>query len=373
MKKTSETPSATQPSPWKTFGLLFIKTTLLSFVFVFIFLLITLLAVLAGVHLRLSAFEKAANISRSELLTAVQTGLQQEPNQTENRVNILILGLDTLANRGSVEPLTDTMVIVSLHIDTGEVHLLSLPRDLWSDEYKTKINALYSYGDERYPEKPEQFPREVLEKQLGLPLHYTVLISIDTLSKLIDALGGVTVDVPTAFTDTEFPRSDVDVTVEQDPAKLYKTVSFDKGSQEMSGEKALEYIRSRHSEGQEGTDISRSMRQQLVIKAIAAKLLTRETLTSPEKAAELYTLYQTNFAEQLPLPTLVSIAKKLYPVRESITLYSESLTIYPEDPNGLLVHPPERQYQNQWVYIMRDSTTFKAAVLKMLLESENKQ
>lgn len=363
---TSSQDTSTQSS--LLFLAIFIKTTLLSFVFVFILLLITAVVMAGIVYAKIQNFETLAQVKKETIFSDLKVGWQNEPKQTDNRTTFLILGTDELANRGNVQVLTDTMLLVTIHLDTGEAHLLSIPRDLWSNEYKTKVNALYSYGSERYPAAPQQFPTQVIGELTNIPIHHTIVISLETLAKLIDAVGGITVDVPTSFTDTQFPRTDVDVTVERDPAKLYKTVTFESGSQTMTGEKALEYIRSRHStDVEQGSDTARADRQQLVIQAIMQKALSRDTITSTEKVAGLYTLFNTTFSQYITLPELVSLAKVLYPYRTSIAFKQHSLSIYPQEEDGVIFHPPEKNYQNQWVYAIRDEEQFKAEIRRELI------
>lgn len=362
----------TVPS-WLLFLKIFLKTTALSFVFVLIFLLITALFIGAIAHTKLSQFETLARTNRNTLFNVLKDGWDAELVQNNNTVTFLVLGVDTLATRGDIPPLTDTMLLATVHVDTGEVHLLPIPRDLWSPEYRTKVNALYSYGLERFPESPQQFPLEVIQTETGVPVQHTIVLSMETLAKLIDAVGGVTIDAPTAFKDELFPKNDVDVTVETDPAKLYKTVEFQAGEQQLSGDRALEYIRSRHSETEEGSDTARSTRQQLVIQALLKKLLTANTLKSPETMAQLYLLYQDSFNQYLPLSQLIALGKKLYPVRNQVVFYNESISIYPENQDGSLIHPQERQYENQWVYIVRDETIFMNEVQTKLLQNEADQ
>jgi anionic cell wall polymer biosynthesis LytR-Cps2A-Psr (LCP) family protein len=85
---------------------------------------------------------------------------------------------------------------------------------------------------------------------------------------LVDALGGVTVNVPTAFT-ARYPRND-------DPRidASWKTIHFNTGPQHFNGEQAIEYARARYvlSPASEGTDFARSERQQLLIRAIADRM-----------------------------------------------------------------------------------------------------
>jgi LCP family protein required for cell wall assembly len=90
-----------------------------------------------------------------------------------------------------------------------------------------------------------------LEEIMGIKTPYYALIGFEGFKNVIDTLGGVTVDVPEAFTDYTYPKNELQV----------MTVHFDTGVQLMSGERALQYARSRHST----SDFSRSLRQQLIV------------------------------------------------------------------------------------------------------------
>lgn len=359
-----------QSSTSRLFWVIFIKTTLLSFVIVFVMLLLTVIGAALIVNSKISTFERLTNTNRNELLETVKLGWRTEPQSTDGRITVLVLGTDSLVNRGTTLPLTDTMMLASINLDTGTIQLVPLPRDLWSEEYKTKINALYAYGFERYPSKPEQFPQEVIEQMTAIDIHHTVVISMEDLATLIDSVGGLSIDVPTAFVDTEFPRTDVDVTVERDPAKLYKTISFETGTQEMNGERALEYIRSRHSSDAEGSDTARSERQQLVIQALIKKLVSKQTLKNVENLADLYLFYDDTFAQYISLSEAVSIGKKLIPFRSSLVFKSENISIYPDDSQGAIFHPPLNQSANQWVFKIRDQQLLQKELKMELLQKE---
>ncbi|MDH5533652.1 MAG: LCP family protein, partial [Candidatus Pacebacteria bacterium] len=249
---------------------------------------------------------------------------------------------------------------------TAQIQTLSFPRDLWHDGYQTRINALYFYGQERYPENPQQFPTEVISEMTGIDIHHTLVLSFEQVSQLIDLLGGIEVDVPVAFIDEEFPRTDVDVTVVRDPKLLYKTIEFKQGKQIMNGETSLEYVRSRKSGDDEGTDIARGSRQQLLIEALIGKLKQKDTLTNFALLGKLYTFYEENFAQVISIEEIVSLSKKLYPMRDNLSFVGNSLSIYPENEYGVIWHPPEWQYRGEWVYAIRDAAEFSAYVQTVL-------
>lgn len=346
---------------WK----LFFKTNLLALFFLGIMLFITAAGVGIWGLKKAKKFSQSAGITISELKSKVKSGWETEPIQTNGYKNILLLGVDSLSERGDVPPLTDTVMLMSVNLENGEINTLPFPRDLWSEEYKTKINALYFYGLDRYPEDPEIFTEETIEKMANLEIHHTVVLSLDKLEELIDALGGVKVDIPTGFTDETFPRPGVDVTVERDPKVLYQTVSFEPGEQILTGEKALQYIRSRHSEDDEGTDISRGERQQLVIKAIFSQLMNFKLyIQNPELAGELYKFYDQEFSSVFSIEEMVATGRKLLPVRKDIKINGHQFTTTKDDPiNGALDNPrPSWIYQNQWVYVISDQELFEQEI-----------
>ncbi|MFZ5437873.1 MAG: LCP family protein [Patescibacteria group bacterium] len=344
---------------------LFIKVNLLSLFFASLMLLITALGVGVWGYTKFQKFSQTAGVSFSELKTSFTSGWQQEPLATNGYKNFLLLGVDSLSGRGDVPPLTDTMMLVSLNLDTGKIITLPFPRDLWSEKYKTKINALYYYGFDRYPVNPARFVEETLEELTAVTIHHTIVLSLDQLEELIDLVGGVNLDIPLGFVDEKFPRPGVDVTIERDPKILYQTISFEPGQQTLTGEKALQYIRSRHSEGDAGTDLARGERQQLVIKALFSQLMEpKQYLENPALAGQLYKFYEQNFAEVLPLTELIATGKKLAPIRAEITIAGHQLSTTKDDPKtGVLANPkPSYLYQNQWVYVITDEELFKQEI-----------
>jgi len=335
--------------------------SLLYTLFAFVFLvIISAIVGLGYVYRHWRLFASSANVNRSEIETIIRDGLEKEPTQTANKKNILILGLDSLETRGGSPPLTDTILIAQLDYEAQQMHLYSLPRDLWSTDYQTKINALYTYGLDRNSENPTTFPEQVISEMTGLEIHHTVPLTLDTVAELIDTLGGVTVDVPAGFIDKEFPRPEVDVTQVADPELLYEVVVFEAGVQDLNAERALQYIRSRKSADERaGTDISRGNRQQLVISALVSELMSPETFTNPELQARLFTLYQSNFDQYLPLWEVIASAKILFPERGNITLIRHQLPIYPENENGVIEHPDPALYDGLWIYTIRDEQNFR--------------
>src|SRR5579883_775115 len=210
------------------------------------------------------------------------------------RINVLLLGYGGEGHDGA--DLTDSIMVLSFDQRTKQAAMISVPRDLWVKiPYSVqggsyyKLNAAYAIGDDDdtfKTKKPEytgtagggNLASAVVGDMLGMKIDYWVAVDFRAFKTVVDALGGVDVDVETAFTDYQYPRND-DPTIDAS----YMTVHFDAGMQHMSGDRALIYARSRHSL-QDGTDFGRSRRQQKLLLAIKDKAL------SPDGMSKLFGL-----------------------------------------------------------------------------------
>lgn len=309
----------------------------------------------------------AGGSSAQELVEQVKLGWHQSPKKVEQTSTFLILGLDNVPGRSSGALLTDSIIVASLNYQTGKANLLSFPRDIYSDYYQSRINALYSYGLEQTPDQPDSLIKLWLSQTAGISIDYSLVISPQELETLIDTLGGVEIDVPESFVDDEFP---VEVTNGSSQPQ-YKTVEFSAGRQTMDAIRALEYIRSRHSQDETGTDQNRGLRQQLVMQAIFGKLQNRELLMNEEILTKLFQLYQEQFSSSLPLADLVALAKAFWPVRSNFAISSHQLTIESIDQPGAIYHPPTWQTGGQWLYYIKDQVEFARQVKEALYGENN--
>jgi anionic cell wall polymer biosynthesis LytR-Cps2A-Psr (LCP) family protein len=99
-----------------------------------------------------------------------------------------------------------------------------------------------------------------VRSNFGVDVHHYVRIDLMGFVRIVDALGGIAIDVPGPLIDYEYPTYDYGTTV----------VEFEAGPQHMDGERALAYARIRHG----SSDFQRAERQQLVIEAIFRRLLS---------------------------------------------------------------------------------------------------
>jgi LCP family protein required for cell wall assembly len=205
-------------------------------------------------------------------------------------INILILGIGGAGHDGSL--LTDTMILATVDTKQKKVAMLSIPRDMaWKmdDGNYEKINALHAYAEQDHPGEGAKLTGELLSKFFDIPIDHVIRIDFRGFASLVDAVGGVDVNVEHSFTDDQYPTTD----------DLWQTVSFKKGEQHMTGATALIYVRSRHGNNGEGSDFARSKRQQIVLLALRDRLLSLNTLSDPGKLARLYSALASHIQTDL--------------------------------------------------------------------------
>ena len=194
-------------------------------------------------------------------LPAVLTRLEGD------RTNVLLLGIDRRSG-SSWAYRTDTIMILTVDPQSGDMGLLSIPRDLQvriPGRGEDRINTanVYGYRQGGSGSGPELLQKTILSN-FGIPLDGYVMVDFRAFERVIDALGGIDVKVPRTLHDTRYPDPRP-----EDP-HAFKTVHFDKGWQHMNGRRALVYARSRMST----SDFDRAKRQQTVLLAIRDRALS---------------------------------------------------------------------------------------------------
>lgn len=155
----------------------------------------------------------------------------------------------------------DTLIVAALDRRSGHVGLVSVPRDLYVEvpgHGLARINATFGIA-RRLGRDPMAHLRRVLEDTLSLPIRHTVLVDLAGFEALVDAVGGVTVDVPCSIRD---------VFVDARAASGRRTLDVEAGRRHLDGATASMYVRSRHGR----SDFSRARRQQAVALGIREKL-----------------------------------------------------------------------------------------------------
>ena len=211
------------------------------------------------------------------------------PAPTSNlgtRTTIMLMGVD---QRKDDVGRSDTLMVVSLDSKNDQVSLLSIPRDTRVKIKKhgfDKINAAYAYGGHK-------LSKSTVENFLGIPIDHYVIVDTGSFGKLIDAVGGVDIDVEKRM-EYEDPWDDNGGLV----------IDLKPGMQHMDGATAITYVRYRDEEG----DAGRVRRQQKFMRACADKLSDPSVVTKlPDMISEARRAVQTD----LSVGDMISIAATL--------------------------------------------------------------
>lgn len=278
--------------------------------------------------------------------------------QKDGRINILLLGTGDGNHDGP--NLTDTMIFLSIDPLKKDIFTLPIPRDIWSDELKDKINSAYAYGEEKKPGGGLILSKAVVSEITGMPIHYAIRINFSSFEKLIDLLGGIDINVENTLVDEKFPivGKENEICPEEDKENKcrYETIRFGKGMQHMGGITALNFVRSRYANGMEGTDFARSKRQINVIKAIRAKAFSLKTITDQKLVSSLIDTVMKSIDTDITQEEAVIIAKtalkfKDSEIRRGVLDWGDTKDNKP----GLLVNPPPDKYDGAWVLIPKSN------------------
>lgn len=267
----------------------------------------------------------------------------------EGRTNILILGK---GGGGHEAPdLTDTIIFASITHKNSSVALISLSRDIWIPELRAKLNSAYYWGNQKQKDGGLILAKSEVEKIVGAPVHYGVVVDFSGFKKIIDVLGGIEVDVERSFTDKKYPipGRENDDCGGNDSEYLcrYETIQFEKGKQIMDGETALKFARSRNAEGDEGTDFARAARQEKVLETIKKKALSRQILLSPKKIINLINVVLESLETDIDPSAAAILARRVLEARDDV--YSHVL------PESLLENPPKSpRYDNLYIFIPKE-------------------
>jgi len=247
--------------------------------------------------------------------TAVAGAPSLPPWDGKGRLNVLLIGSDRRPGEGSYN--TDTLIVASVDPATGQVAMFSLPRDttgiplpdvparsVFGATWNRKINALFQQARVR----PDLFPggklsgyqalKDTLGGLYGMQIQYFVEVDFVGFRKVVDALGGVTVNVQLPVVDDNYPG---------DTGKL--RVYIPTGVQHMTGTEALVYARSRHG----SSDFDRAARQQRVILSLRQQA-DFATLARPDVLSSLVAATKGALKTDFPvskLPQLIQLAQKI--------------------------------------------------------------
>jgi len=296
----------------------------------------------------------------------------QLKQNTSSQINILLLGIGGGNHDGP--NLTDTIMLANIDQKNDKVTLISIPRDLWFPDINQKINTAYAIGEAKKQGGGLVLAEAAAGKITGQNIDYGVRIDFSGFVKAVDIVGGLDINVDNTFDDYQYPidgkeadpcghSQDELQTLANTPEDQLPTVfpcryihlHFNKGLTHMNGETALEFVRSRHASGVEGSDFARSKRQEKIIKAFKDKALSAQTILNPEKIINLYETLKSSIdtdIQQTEFDDFIRLAEKMKnaKIQSAILDYGDSQTQRP----GLLINPSaSSDYNYAWVLTPR--------------------
>ena len=258
---------------------------------------------------------------RADLEDALVTpGEQSAADQASNAFYVLIIGSD--AREGESVSRSDVIMLARVDTDAPSITLVSIPRDTMiyrGDGAIEKINAEYNYG-------PGPTVRAVSELA-GVDIAHYVEVNFDGMKDVVDALGGVTVNIP------------------EDITAGNGGISLSKGEQVLSGDEALAYARERYNAT--GGDFGRAQAQRQIVEAIVREVLSSSPVEMPGLVTKLAQAITTDLSAACPSYTLnqdgVSYVATMYAEwREMMQRVDAGL-----DPNDESAEIPDAQRENE--------------------------
>jgi polyisoprenyl-teichoic acid--peptidoglycan teichoic acid transferase len=244
---------------------------------------------------------------------------EEPPKASSESLNVLVLGVDRRPEdaENSVTR-SDTMMLVQLTPQTGRVKLLSVPRDLLVEVepgVEDRINQAYAYGGIGQA-------KAVMENLTGIPIDRYAIIDFGSFEEVIDALGGITLEV----------EQPIQVGIEG------HRVYIPAGRQELDGLEALAYARYR---GTPCGDVARIERQQQLVAALREEALEWNTVTELPRIAKVM---HENVDTNVGIVQAISLGQTLVRNGADVGIKSAQLKGKPEIlPNGNAVLVPDEQ------------------------------
>ena len=210
-------------------------------------------------------------------------------------INVLVVGTDGGAERqeddGYVSR-SDTLMLINLNPETGTTKMVSIPRDTITNidgqDEPDKINHAYAYGG-------IDLTIDTVQDFLQVPIDYYLVVNMDGLSEMIDAIGGIEIVSPLSFE--------------------YRGTEFHEGERrEVDGVKAMNFARMRYDDPQ--GELGRQNRQKIVIKAIIDKALSLDAVVQYPRLINVASRYVTT---NVDLNEVLSIYQQYLPALNNIS------------------------------------------------------
>ena len=271
---------------------------------VLIVLFVLLIAAAGLVWSWISGIERSMGISGEDRADLERVLVRPAQEEQDEAFYMLIIGSDA---RGEGEPSrSDVIMLTRVDPSKGIVTLVSIPRDtmIYRDDGSIeKINAEYNYG-------PAATVRAVSEFA-GVDIAHYVEVDFEGLEQVVDALGGVKVDIP------------------NDIIAKNGGISFSAGEQVLNGEEALSYARNRYDVV--GGDFGRAQAQRRIASAIVTQVLS----SSPAEMPTLISRLAECISTDLSVSDIIVYALKFQQLETPTTIFAAVTPSYAINQNGI--------------------------------------
>ena len=273
-------------------------------------------------------------------LSAAALGLDADKLANLGRINVLVMGESGV---GDGYKLTDSIMVASYNPQTQQAGILSIPRDTYvgrKDKNSASVSYLQSYKINAAYRNGENIPEtvELVGDLTGLDLEYYVLIDTDAIIDLVDAVGGITFEVP------------IDMDYDDDTQDLH--IHLEAGEQLIDGEKAEQLLRFRHNNDGSSypteygdNDLGRMRTQREFIQEAARQLIKPENIT---KAIPIMDVVFKNIQTNIDFET----AKYYIPYAfkfNAENIVSDMVPGVPEKVNGVWIYSANKSQTAQVV------------------------
>jgi LCP family protein required for cell wall assembly len=296
--------------------------------------------------------------------SGAQVAEGEDPWADQERVNILLLGSDAGADR--IGTRTDSMILASIDTKSGRTALISMPRNLLNAPLApdSPLRAIYPSGKFGSPDSacdqgpgqcmltnlyvdaenyakahPHAYPagdapgrvelRGAVQEITGLEVDQTVVIDLKGFSRLIDAMGGLDINVKLSGYGTKLTIGGEHVGNRVVGVKGY----FEPGRQHLDGYHSLWYARTRAAD----SDTFRQMRQRCVVQAIVQQVNPAQMVS---KYPEVASILKDNIYTDIPiqnLPAFVELVERVQKAKITSVALTAKQGVYSNDPDYDLV------------------------------------
>lgn len=272
---------------------------------------------------------------------------------TYGNINILLVWMGGENHDGGM--LADAIIIASWNPKLQSVSMISIPRDLYIDmttaDIRWRINQAFSsayYNNDKSLDLAAKMLAAEVEEITSIKAPYYAVVDFNGFKGVIDAIGGIEIDVPERIYDTTYPN---------DANRGYITFHVERWLQQMDGITALRYARSRHS----SSDFARSARQQQIIEATIKAILRKENIQNVSTIKSLYDEYTKMVTTNVSNKEIVWMIKHIFSLEH---IFNFGLTstcsnrgrqlMYP----GCFLYAPDRDWFSGASVLVTNGSTY---------------